>query len=264
MLMDNQLENRAKDRTHKTKCRALGVFPRVLGIKGIIITGILVMVMTAGCAKTKITSNNEPVTEKLPRPAHIWVYDFVATDTDVPDHSAFAGHNSEHSTPQTGHQIDTGRKLGALIAKELVAHIRDMGLQSERGSTETKPQINDIVLHGYLLSIVEGDAKKRVLVGFGAGESELKVAAEAFQMTAQGLRKLGSGTSDSGGGKGPGGAVGLAVLVAKGNPAGLIIGTGAKVYGEKTGSSKVEGRAEQTAEEIAEQLKIKFEEQGWI
>ena len=262
--MDNQLEKRAKDRTHKAKWRALGVIPRVRGIKRIIITGILVMGVAAGCAKTKITSNNEPVTEKLPRPAHIWVYDFVATDADVPDHSAFAGHNSEHSTPQTGNQIDTGRKLGALIAKELVAHIRDMGLQAERGGTETKPQVNDIVLHGYLLSIVEGDTKKRVLIGFGSGKSELKVVAEAFQMTAKGLRKLGSGTSDSGGGKGPGGAVGLAVLLAKGNPAGLIVGTGVKIYGEKTGSSKIEGRAKQTAEEIAEILKKRFQEQDWI
>ena len=83
-------------------------------------------------------------------------------------------------------------------------------------------------------------------------------------MTAQGLRKLGSGTSDSGGDKVPRGAVGLAVLLAKGNPAGLIIQTGVKVYSEKTGSSKVEGRAKQTAEEIAEILKKRFQEQGWI
>ncbi len=83
-------------------------------------------------------------------------------------------------------------------------------------------------------------------------------------MTAHGLRKLGSGTTDSGGSKSPGGVVGLAALVAKGNPAELIVETGVKVYGEKTGSSKVEGRAKQTAEEIAEVLKKRFQEQGWI
>ena len=60
-------------------------------------------------------------------------------------------------------------------------------------TTFTKPQINDIVFHGYLLSIVEGDAEKRVLIGFGSGESELIVGAKGFQMTARGLRKLGSG-----------------------------------------------------------------------
>jgi hypothetical protein len=37
-----------------------------------------------------------------------------------------------------------------------------------------------------------------------------------------------------------------------------------KVYGEASGSSKVEGRAKKTAEEIAGQLKIRFQQAGWI
>jgi hypothetical protein len=248
----------------KFRCESPEAPSKIREIIAIIITCLLAMVMIAACASTKITSSNQTVTEKLPRPDNIWVYDFAATDADVSADSALAGHNSEHSTPQTAHQIEMGRKLGALIAEELVTHIRDMGLQANRGETKTKPQINDIVIHGHLLSIVEGDAEKRVLIGFGSGESELKVAAEGFQMTAQGLRKIGSGTSDSEGSKSPGGVVGVAALVAKGNPAGLIIGTGMKVYGEETGSSKVEGRAKQTAKEIAEILKKRFEELGWI
>ena len=107
----------------------------------------------------------------------------------------------------------------------------------------TTPQINDLVIRGYLLSIDEGSAAKRVAIGFGSGASELRVAVEGFQMTAQGLRKLGSGTTDSGGSKGPGGVLGVAALIATGNPVGLIIGTGVKVYGEESGSSTVEGRA---------------------
>jgi len=83
-------------------------------------------------------------------------------------------------------------------------------------------------------------------------------------MTAQGLRKLGSGTTDAAGSKGPGGVLGLATLIATHNPAGLIIGTGVKVYKEESGSSTVEGRAKQTAKEIADVLKTRFQEQGWI
>jgi hypothetical protein len=110
----------------------------------------------------------------------------------------------------------------------------------------------------------EGSAAKRVGIGLGSGSSELKVAVEGFQMTAQGLRKLGSGTSDAGGSKGPGGAVGLVTLLATHNPAGLIISGGMKVYGEASGKSKIEGRAEQTAKEIADILKKRFQEEGWI
>jgi hypothetical protein len=83
-------------------------------------------------------------------------------------------------------------------------------------------------------------------------------------MTAQGLRKLGSGSSDAGGGKSPGAAVGAAAFIATANPAGLIVSGGMKLYGEKSGSSKLEGRAKATAKEIADILKQRFQEEGWI
>ena len=83
-------------------------------------------------------------------------------------------------------------------------------------------------------------------------------------MTAQGLRKLGSGTVDAGGGKSPGAALGVVGLIATANPAGLIISSGMKVYGEASGSSKVEGRAKATAKEIADVLKQRFQQEGWI
>ena len=66
------------------------------------------------------------------------------------------------------------------------------------------------------------------------------------------------------GSKTPGAAVGLAALVATHNPLGLIVSTGMKAYGEVSGSAKIEGRAKQTAKEIADHLKIRFEQEGWI
>lgn len=83
-------------------------------------------------------------------------------------------------------------------------------------------------------------------------------------MTARGLRKLGFGTVDAGGSNTPGAALGLATFAATANPAGLIISSGAKVYGEASGSSKIEGRAKATAKEIADVLKQRFQDQGWI
>ena len=45
-----------------------------------------------------------------------------------------------------------------------------MGLPAERASNFTAPQINDLVIKGYLLSIDEGSAIKRVTIGFGYGD----------------------------------------------------------------------------------------------
>jgi len=62
----------------------------------------------------------------------------------------------------------------------------------------------------------------------------------------------------------PGGALGVIGLIATANPAGLIVSGGMKAYGEYSGSAKIEGRAKATAKEIAEKIKPKFQQQGWI
>jgi hypothetical protein len=237
--------------------------PSVLRRKvAILVPCLFAMVVAAGCASTKITNRQQLVTGQLPRPNQVWVYDFAATAADVPGDSALAGQTSD--TSQTAEQIATGQQLGAQIASELVEQIRGMGMPAARAAAGTIPQINDIVIRGYLVSVHEGSAAERVVIGFGAGGSELKTAVEGFQMTAQGLRKLGSGTVDAGGGKSPGAALGVVGLIATANPAGLIVSTGMKVYGEASGSSKVEGRAKATAKEIADVLRQRFQQQGWI
>lgn len=225
---------------------------------------ILALAVAAGCASIETRDRQEYRGGKMPRPHHIWVYDFAATPAEVPAGSALAGQHVEHATPQTAEQIAAGRQAGAEIATQLVEEIFNMGLLAKKASSSTQPEINDLVIRGYLLSIDEGSATKRVAIGFGSGASQLTAAVEGLQMTAQGLRKLGSGTVDSGGGKTPGGAVGVAALIVTGNPVGLIVGGGAKAYGEYSGSSKIEGRAKAIANEIAEKLKPKFQEQGWI
>ncbi len=225
---------------------------------------LVAMVLVAGCASTKVTDREQLVTGPIPKPNHILVFNFVATAADLPADSVLAGENDLDTTPQTAEQIEEGRKLGAQIATELVQQILAMGMPAELASTGMQPQRNDLVIRGYLLSIKQGSAAKRVVIGFGAGASELRTMVEGFQMTAQGLRKLGSGSVDAGGNKTPGAALGLVTFLATKNPAGLIISSGAKVYGEASGSSEVTGRAKATAKEIATLLKQRFQQQGWI
>jgi hypothetical protein len=224
----------------------------------------LVLLFLVGCASSTVTARHEYRGEKIARPDHIIIYDFAATSSDVPVESAIAGQYSEHATPQTQQHIEAGRQVGATIAQQLVEEIQGMGLPAERASSGTTPQIGDLVIRGYLVSIDEGSAAKRIAIGFGSGASELKATVEGFLMTQRGLRKLGSGSVDSSGSKSPGAALGVVGAVATANPAGLIISSGMKVYGEASGSSTIEGRAEQMAKEIAKQLRGKFAEQGWI
>jgi len=234
-----------------------------LKLTGLVACGFVVTFVT-GCASTQITSRDEIVTGKIPKPGTIWVYNFAATPDEMPAESALSGAKDLDTTPQTAGQIAEGQKVGSEIAAELVTDIRTLGMPAEQAGTETKPQINDLVIRGYLLSIQKGNEAERVAIGFGKGESDLKTAVEGFQMTATGLRKLGSGDLNASGSKSPGASLGVVGLIATHNPAGLIISGGMHVYGEESGSSKVEGRAKQTAQEIADQLKIRFQQQGWI
>ena len=230
----------------------------------LISVALISMYLAIGCASTEVTNRQQLVTGQLPRPSNIWVYDFAATPADVPAGSSLAGQYSAPPTPQTAEQIDAGRKVGAEIAAQLVEEIQGMGLPAKRAAIRTKPRINDIVIRGYLLSVDEGSTGKRVAVGFSSGVSELKTAVEGFQMTKKGLRKLGYGTVDTGGSKGPGMAAPAAIAIASGNPLGLIVCGGLKLYGEKSGSSKIEGRVNQTVKEITDQLRTRFQQAGWI
>ncbi len=226
---------------------------------------ILAIVGLAGCASTKVANRQELVTGQIPRPNNILVYYFAATPQDAAlADPAFADMEVAPSTPPTPEQVQTARQLGVAVATELAADIRAMGMPAEAVPIGTPPQMNDLVIKGYLLSVEAGSTAERLAVGFGAGGSELKTAVEGFQMTPQGLRKLGSGTLDSGGSKTPGAALGVVGLVATGNPAGLIVSSGMKIYGEASGSSRLEGRAKATAQEIADKIKPRFQQQGWI
>jgi Domain of unknown function (DUF4410) len=222
------------------------------------------LVMLTGCASTKVTQQTPMGSPGLARPNQIWVYDFIADPATMPADASISADLSAPSTPPTAEDLETGRQLGALIAKDLAADIQAMGLSAVQAGPESAPHVGDGVIRGYLVSIQGGGTVKRFVIGFGAGTSELETVVEGYVMTPQGLRKLGSGTLSSSGSKTPGVVAPAAVALATGNPIGLIVVGGMKVYGEASGRSTLEGRAKATADAIAEQLKIRFRDRGWI
>jgi hypothetical protein len=230
-----------------------------------IVLGVFAFTLAAGCSATKITQTNPMYgKEKLPKPERIYVYPFAATHADLPAWSSAAKqHDPPGEPPSPGH-LEVGRKLGVTVAEELVSKIQQMGLSSLVADTQTSPRVNDLVLVGYFQAFEEGSALKRMAVGFGSGAAEVTTAVEGYQWTTGVPRQLGAGKLESGGGKMPGVALPIVVLAATANPIGLIVGGGAKVYGEMSGKDKIEGTGKRTAEAIAEHLKGKFKEQGWI
>lgn len=223
---------------------------------------VLGVLLLAGCASTKVTNKERLVYERLPRPNQIYVYDFSASPSDVPKDSALVGQPA--GAPPTGELAELGQHLGSTIREQLVNSIREMGLPAQRGVSGQNMQPSDIVLRGYIVSVEPGSATKRMTIGFGSGAAELATFVEGYQVTPQGLRKLGSATVDARGNKTPGAAAGGAAWAISGNPIGFAVSSGMKIYGEASGRATVEGRAKQTGKEIAERLKQRFQEEGWI
>jgi hypothetical protein len=226
---------------------------------------LLVLSVAAGCASTKVTElESTPSATEVAQPETIYVYPFASTREDIPSWTAAAIRYAEPNEPQTAEELATGRLLGALVASELVAEITKMGLAASEASSGTNPKVNDLMLTGYFESIDAGSAAKRVLLGFGSGSAELRTVVEGYQMSTVGPRLLGSGTVESGGNKTPGLIVPLVVLAATANPIGLAVAGTAKIVGEATGRSKIEGAAKKTSSEIADVLRARFQERGWI
>jgi hypothetical protein len=225
---------------------------------------VFALLVLAGCASTKVTERQAYTGEKLARPDRIIVYDFAATPDEVHAESALPAATAGAAAPQTPKDIEEGRKLGAEVARQLVVDLQNMGLPAVQAARQPPARVGDIVIKGSFVSVEEGSAGKRVLLGFGSGASDLRTVVEGYQMTAQGLRKLGGGELNSGGNKTPGMVAPLVVAAATANPIGLVVVGGIKAYGEVSGSSTIEGRAKATADQIAAQLKVAAQKQGWI
>jgi hypothetical protein len=166
---------------------------------------LLALVVVAGCASSDVTARRSSVgDEQLARPGRIIVHNFAATPDDIPADSAITGQYDRRDTPQTSQEVAVGRKLGDLVATRLVGEILKLGLPAERAGSGPPPQLGNLIIKGEFVSINEGSRLQRMLIGFGAGAAELKTLVEGYQVTAGGLRSLGSVEIKAGGGKMPG------------------------------------------------------------
>jgi hypothetical protein len=224
----------------------------------------LLMLAVAGCGSTKVTMRDTYQGAKIPRPDRIVVFDFATNTAGLPAWSDAAQQFGQQASMGSPEDQETGRELGIQIARELVTQIRALGLTAVTNSAATAAQPGDGMLIGYFAGVEEGSRGKRVMLGFGAGATDLKTYVEGYLMTENGPRKLGSGATDSGGGKTPGLLLPIAVVAATANPIGLVVGGGMHAYGELSGKNTVQAAAKETAELLGKELEAAFKRHGWI
>ena len=213
------------------------------------------LAVLSGCASTKVTQQTPMASPGLARPIKSGSTTSSPTLPRFPADSSISADLSAPSTPPTADELETGRKLGALIAKDLVADIQAMGLSAVQAGPGAAPQVGDGVIRGYLVSVQGGSAVQAFRDWIGRGEFGAVYRSGRLRDDAPGLAQIGSGTLSSSGSKTPGVIAPAAVAIATGNPLGLIVVGATKLSGEASGRSTLEGRAKATADAIAEQLK---------
>src|SRR5712691_2921816 len=101
-----------------------------------VVSGFFAAVMLTACASSQITSRQQYEGPRLPRPNQIWVYDFTSNAADVPAGSTLSGSPAASSTPPSAEESEAARKLGAEVAKDLVAEIQGMGLPAQQATAQ--------------------------------------------------------------------------------------------------------------------------------
>jgi hypothetical protein len=223
---------------------------KLLGVQ----VGILTATLLLGCAGSNVVEQERNLeTSTISEPEQVVVYDFAGTAADVPQGSAISQAIAERTTPQTPEEI----ALGKLVSEELVGELWGRGIPAILAIGAPAPSNGDVIVLGEFVSMEQGSQLQRVVIGFGAGASEVTTLAEAYVVTPDGWEPLGSATVNAAGGAMPG----LLVPLGLGSAAGLAISGASKVA--TGGSESLEGAAKRTAKELADLIVAGYERRGW-
>ncbi len=206
----------------------------------------LLLSLVVGCAGGSSRQTRQHVRDRtLPRPPVLLLYDFAVAPADAPP----------------SEKIKQDRAIARSLTEQAVTKIGQRGIRAQRATASTTVPLHAVVVKGQFVTVEEGSGGQRVLIGFGAGKSELRANARAYQMTESGLKIISEGKGEAHGGSSPGLAASAIVAGATGSAAGLVIGGARHLHTEIKGPMKENiGRL---ADQMAEIAAAFYSRQGW-
>jgi hypothetical protein len=167
--------------------------------------------------------------------------------------------------PRSLEEVEIGRKAAQALSERLVKEIRGMGLPAQRAHGAPPSWGRTVMIKGAFLSIDEGNRTARVVIGLGAGRSEIQATVEVLEARRDERPKtLAEFVVDAKSGLKPGMAETMGAGAAAGNlAAAAAVSAAGSVASESLGTG-VDDDARRAAGKIAEQLRPFFVRQGWI
>ena len=235
----------------------------------ILSTGLALALALAGCGSDTDADVTNKMSKKdrkpLPPPTQILVYDFAVSPGEIPADSAArsrlqgAGDDPYNNVQRT--QLE--HQVAAVLAEELVEELQDLDLPARRWRGPAPAGVGVYTIEGQFVTIDEGNAAARMIVGFGAGGTELKTLVQAYVVEPTGKRLLAEATVDSESSSAPGLAATLPVGAAiSGIATAAAINTGVGTIREL--NTDVREGAEDTARAIVELMEPRMEQMDWI
>jgi Domain of unknown function (DUF4410) len=205
----------------------------------------------------------------LPRPQVVVVESFAVSPDEVELDQGLSSEivdavRAEYGTSRSEQERQIGRQVADAIADKLVVEIQDMGLTAQQGGAATPGVSNAVLIRGQLVSIDEGNRTLRVVVGLGAGRSDVETHIQVYQVTPAGNQQIDTIEVDAKSGLTPGMAETMGVGALTGHLlVSAAVGAGTHVVSESLGADVV-ADADRAAKGIARQLAVLFAQQGWI
>lgn len=225
----------------------------------------LIASLAAACATTPAPQfERSDTAHTVERPERILVYDFAGTRGDLPPDALVTGYFEPNEAAQTPGEVELGRQLGGQLAQQVVARLRDAGIDAYRVGSGPVPKLGDVILRGEFVSVTPGSRSMRVLVGFGAGRGEMSTLVEAFQITATGPRSLAAAQASTQGGRLPGVLLPLGAASAAGSVATSAAVSGTSNVMQERGAESMRGAMQRTAAGISDSIIAIYRQRGWL
>ncbi len=220
-----------------------------------------------GCAATTVQPRSEQEISGLASPTVVLVYPFGITADDVTtNQGVFARvEKSLSSTPMSEAQRQTAWDVSNRLADDLVTGINGLGLYTQRGSDRTVVPPGAVVISGAFVDVNEGNRAKRLVIGFGAGESTVDTRMRVMYYTGDSYRTLAEYTAHADSGNMPGAAVTMgAGAAAQGGMTAGLAAANAGIGGVKAHRSSMDPMIDRLADKSVASLSQLFAAQGWI
>lgn len=222
--------------------------------------------LVAGCA-AGVTGLTQAPAQPQVRADVIYVYSFDVSADQVKLDRGMAQKLKTiiGGEPAASERYQTALEAREQVSDEIVRRLRSMGLAAARSDTPAPARMNALMLEGSFAKIDEGNRRRRVLIGLGAGKSEIGASVRILYKPANGSPvPLQSFLADADSGHMPGMAETVGVGAVAGHVAMSAAG-GAALHGvSETMHAGISADAKRLADSIAKQVAAANAANGWM